>query len=737
MANNLAAYFAQGNSEQNKQMPNYDDMGPTVSMAVHADDDDHFKSSTFNLKRTRSMGLLDPYIDDTQKLLVGASDPNTSQLPSDILNQEGDVSRDDFNEYDLDNDIDYDYDYMEHDASHSPPNPETDDFLMHHDDNDLMYEPNRHVDYLSHKWNEKEISQSWKYIILKKKKKDTDLINAARLENASWRTWAKARNNLNTVNPESLNWSKDSDVTWLYGPIVRDQPILSNPTSDTPSKKLHEEPKPVCDEKAGNITIGYGSDDETSKRLVKSTRARGPKPILKKRTVSEIIEENSKWRLDIARQHRKHLLDSSAILDSNSSHIDHDDFDAIAAKVNSQYYKGIDKHSTGSNESMSPDDGLDTVSSLPPASSGLTTGSPLDLSSKIDTPKLSSILSTSPKQKDKKDRHIHFNNRVDQCISVDVCESHDDMAESNSSDESDNLSGQNYNEARDRIRGGTRYHDAYMGAEDNTDEDMYYDEDDDDEDDDDGLFISATIRKDNISSRGSDSSDIANSLGSLSISKFSNSIIKPLPATTLNYGSDDEYDHQEDEDWYYGNAVSHNVNTSRGFDYMYDYNTVYTGDTSNFMTVNNSCDIIDVPDGMGLDAAMDAGSAESPKEESRLSPFLFNNDHEDESSSDDAFIENSVDHNVNSMGEDVENDDIKGPSVQTLKRVSSLGKNRSNSLHDLAESDVGPSNLTRQTHSFITGKSLNQDVRQTIRPPLRSRSSSSFLFDSDSEEDSS
>lgn len=87
MPDNLAAYFAQGSEKlssgmdmdldenvgmnEGKELPDYEDMGPSVSMAVHADSDDHFQTSTFNLKRTRSMGLLDPYIDDTQKLASG------------------------------------------------------------------------------------------------------------------------------------------------------------------------------------------------------------------------------------------------------------------------------------------------------------------------------------------------------------------------------------------------------------------------------------------------------------------------------------------------------------------------------------------------------------------------------------------------------------------------------------------------------------------------------------------
>lgn len=34
----------------------------------------------------------------------------------------------------------------------------------------------------------------------------TQIANGVRLENASWRTWAKQRGNLKTINPETLNW---------------------------------------------------------------------------------------------------------------------------------------------------------------------------------------------------------------------------------------------------------------------------------------------------------------------------------------------------------------------------------------------------------------------------------------------------------------------------------------------------------------------------------------------------
>ncbi|CAG8447074.1 8647_t:CDS:2 [Acaulospora morrowiae] len=72
------------------------------------------------------------------------------------------------------------------------------------------------VDYLSHEWKkEDDIWTSWK--AMSKQKKDID--NGVRLENASWRSWAKQKYKLKTVKPELLNWHKDSDVTWLYGPL--------------------------------------------------------------------------------------------------------------------------------------------------------------------------------------------------------------------------------------------------------------------------------------------------------------------------------------------------------------------------------------------------------------------------------------------------------------------------------------------------------------------------------------
>jgi len=81
--------------------------------------------------------------------------------------------------------------------------PDSPDSVEHaEDDTAVRIQPSRHVDYLSHNWKEEEIWSSWKHIVSKRKAYN----NSARLENASWRTWAKSKNKLKTVSPETLNW---------------------------------------------------------------------------------------------------------------------------------------------------------------------------------------------------------------------------------------------------------------------------------------------------------------------------------------------------------------------------------------------------------------------------------------------------------------------------------------------------------------------------------------------------
>ncbi|KAI5466624.1 hypothetical protein BGZ63DRAFT_2871 [Mariannaea sp. PMI_226] len=149
------------------------------------------------------------------------------------------------------------------DVSNNTSRPGTPELVEHaEDDTAVTSKPSRQVDYLSHDWKEEDIWSSWRYIVTRR----GEFSNSARLENASWRTWMKAKNNLKTVSPETLNWLKDCDVTWLYGPLQSGV----KPIHDTQT-----EPSSVSLSKTGSLV-----------NLSK-------KPILKKRSMSEVMLQRS------------------------------------------------------------------------------------------------------------------------------------------------------------------------------------------------------------------------------------------------------------------------------------------------------------------------------------------------------------------------------------------------------------------------------------------------------------
>ncbi|ORY28823.1 hypothetical protein BCR39DRAFT_505766 [Naematelia encephala] len=114
------------------------------------------------------------------------------------------------------------------------------------------------VDYLSHNWEEEDVWASWRSMTRHKH----EIANGVRLENASWRTWQKQRNKLKTISPETLNWLKDSDVTWLYGPLHTAQVEVVPPR------------------KVATTVDRLGIDRPADS---------GMKPILKHRTLSEML----------------------------------------------------------------------------------------------------------------------------------------------------------------------------------------------------------------------------------------------------------------------------------------------------------------------------------------------------------------------------------------------------------------------------------------------------------------
>ncbi|TPX37979.1 hypothetical protein SmJEL517_g00402 [Synchytrium microbalum] len=77
------------------------------------------------------------------------------------------------------------------------------------------------VDYLSYEFNIQDLHSCWRNAT---KHKD-QIINGRRLENASWRKFFQMKFNLKTADPSILNWQKDNDVCWLYGPFFSYEPL--------------------------------------------------------------------------------------------------------------------------------------------------------------------------------------------------------------------------------------------------------------------------------------------------------------------------------------------------------------------------------------------------------------------------------------------------------------------------------------------------------------------------------
>ncbi|KAH8878671.1 protein phosphatase type 1 complex subunit Hex2/Reg1 [Thozetella sp. PMI_491] len=240
------------------------------------------------------------------------------------------------------------------DTSATTSRPESPDLLDRaEDDIALKVQPSRHVDYLSHDWREEDIWESWKLIVSRR----GEYTNSARLENASWRTWMKAKNNLSTVSPETLNWLKDCDVTWLYGPLQTGSSSINPPTGNT------------------------------SSRLSKSNSfVKSKKPILKKRSMSEIMLQRS--------------LSASSLVKQ------------AAAAVQAQQKEGSMR--VGKRPSLVR---AKTDFVTFPFSTRRISHDP----SLRPSTESSGIVSPSNERK-----HIHFNEQVSQCIAVDVKDDEDD-----------------------------------------------------------------------------------------------------------------------------------------------------------------------------------------------------------------------------------------------------------------------------------------------------------------------
>ncbi|KZF23778.1 hypothetical protein L228DRAFT_267745 [Xylona heveae TC161] len=237
--------------------------------------------------------------------------------------------------------------------------------LAAEDDTAIRSEPSRHVDYLSHDWKEEDIWSSWKHIVSKRKLYG----QSSRLENASWRTWAKSKYHLRTVSPETLNWLKDCDVTWLYGPL---QPGSNKSFSPSVS--------------------------EPQSRLSKSNSFLNKKPILKKRSMSEVMLQRSISAASLLKQ-------AAAAVQAQQSARNGDGNRPPVGRAASDY--------------------ITSCVMSPPMSRGN--------SSALESVSSSGIPSPSSGER----RHIRFAEKVEQCIAVDSAEDTEEEDDYSAMDEDD------------------------------------------------------------------------------------------------------------------------------------------------------------------------------------------------------------------------------------------------------------------------------------------------------------
>ncbi|CUA70701.1 putative protein C227,15 [Schizosaccharomyces pombe 972h-] [Rhizoctonia solani] len=224
---------------------------------------------------------------------------------------------------------------------------------------------------------EEDVWKSWRNMTRHKH----EIANGVRLENASWRTWWKQRNKLRTVSPETLNWLKDSDVTWLYGPLHTAEPVPAHKES-TLSDKLD---------------------------LIKSV---GKKPILKHRTLTE--------RLSLPRP-ASPILESSDLTEDEALEYDTDG-NIRPPLPHTKSDTNIIRRP--SNRRISPPRVVQGMGGISGQQNSVPT---LQVNGLEKTHSRGSESSNSPRggssdvesNSGKERRHIHFNTFVEQCISID------------------------------------------------------------------------------------------------------------------------------------------------------------------------------------------------------------------------------------------------------------------------------------------------------------------------------
>ncbi|KZP19381.1 hypothetical protein FIBSPDRAFT_689902, partial [Athelia psychrophila] len=274
------------------------------------------------------------------------------------------------------------------------------------DDSSVTTLPRGQVDYLSHDWTEEDVWRSWRNMTRQK----NEITNGMRLENASWRTWWKQRNNLKTVMPETLNWLKDSDVTWLYGP-------LHTAVEWTPPPKPKPDPTSVDDKDPASVHDRFDLNPGTRRHITK--------PILKHRTIGELLTSDLSNTSPLYTPSQE---EDEWIRDSDISDVQEGEQRARPRLLHMKSESHVTRWPNRAFRKDSPpriiaEDAETRVNTPSGGSTSQASGSDQD-----------GAIACGPRKK-----HITFNTFVEQCIAIEKPKSQSDTSESGSATPRSNL----------------------------------------------------------------------------------------------------------------------------------------------------------------------------------------------------------------------------------------------------------------------------------------------------------
>lgn len=171
-----------------------------------------------------------------------------------------------------------------------------------YDDLDITPLPIQNVDYLTYSWHncEADLWASRKYLkATRSGNAELEKQTYERLRNASWRAIAAGRLNLKKVDPKSIQWNKEQDVTWLHGPILKNHSFAQ---SQKYGSQLNTATLDKCTEKpiksilkhptlSESLLRGSNASVKTKKRHLETTSEPETTPRKNLRFSSDIFQQ--------------------------------------------------------------------------------------------------------------------------------------------------------------------------------------------------------------------------------------------------------------------------------------------------------------------------------------------------------------------------------------------------------------------------------------------------------------